>query len=50
VSDGSLTATIALLGNYMASSFAMESDNYGGTMVAEPPQTGTQLLSNPHHA
>jgi len=51
VSGCSLNATIALLGNYMASSFAMESDHHGGTMVvAEAPQTGTQLLSNPQHA
>ena len=52
VSDGSLNAKIALLGNYMASSFAVESDNHGGTMVvAEALQSGTQsLLANPQHA
>ena len=45
------SANIALLGNYMASCFAAESDNHGGTMVvAEAPQAGDQsLLSNPHH-
>ena len=51
LADGSHCANIALLGNYMASCFAAESDNHGGTMVvAETPQAGDQsLLSNPHH-
>jgi hypothetical protein len=50
-STGAHCANIALLGSYMASSFAAESDNHGGTMVvAEAPQVGGQpLLSNPHH-
>ena len=51
VADGTHSANIALLGNYMASSFAAASDNHGGTMVvAEAPQASDQsLLSNPHH-
>ena len=50
LADGTHSANIALLGNYMASSFAAASDNHGGTMVvAETPQAGDQsLLSNPH--
>ena len=52
VTDGALSAKIALLGNYIASSFALESDNHGGTMVVtEPSQVATQmLLTSPHHA
>jgi hypothetical protein len=52
VTEGTLSAKIALLGNYMASSFVMESDNHGGTMVvAETSQAGNQtLLTASQHA
>jgi hypothetical protein len=51
VADGMQNANIALLGNYMASSFAMASDGHGGTMAAaEAAQPDQSLLSNPHHA
>ena len=51
VADGMHSANIALLGNYMASSFAMASDGHGGTLVAaEASQPDQSLLSNPHHA
>ena len=52
LTDGTHSANIALLGNYMASSFVMESDNHGGTMVvAEASQTSTQtLLTSSQHA
>ena len=51
VADGMQNANIALLGNHMASSFAMASDGHGGTMVAaEAAQPDQSLLSNPHHA
>ena len=36
VSDGVNTANIALLGQYMASSFATTSDGHGGTMITDP--------------
>jgi hypothetical protein len=51
ITNGSQSASIALLGNYMASSFVMESDNHGGTMIlADATQSATQsLLTNPHH-
>jgi hypothetical protein len=51
VTDGNHSANIALLGNYMASSFAVVGDNHGGSMVvAEASQSGNQsLLTNPHH-
>ena len=45
-------ANIALLGNYMASAFAMASANHGSvTTLAEVAQPNDQsVLSNPHHA
>ncbi len=51
VTNGTQNANIALLGNYMASSFALESDSHGGTLiVAEAQQAANQpLLSTPHH-
>jgi hypothetical protein len=51
LAGGTHSANVALLGNYMASCFAAESDTHGGTMVvAEAPPAGDQsLLSNPHH-
>ena len=52
VADGIHSANIALLGNYMASSFAMAGDNHGGPMViADATQSNAHsLLSNPQHA
>ncbi len=51
VTNGNQNASIALLGNYIASSFAAVGDGHGGTMVvAETSQSGTQpLLANPQH-
>ena len=47
---GAQSAKIALLGNYMASSFAVASDNHGGTMVTEASQASNQsLLTTPQH-
>ena len=48
VSDGTHTATIALLGQYAASSFAMSADGSGGTLIHDVPPailapTPTQL-------
>jgi len=37
VSDGIHTANIALLGNYMASTFVMASDGHGGNLISEAP-------------
>jgi hypothetical protein len=36
VTDGSHSAHIALLGNYLASTFVASSDGHGGTMVVDP--------------
>ena len=51
VTDGVHSANIALLGSYMASTFVLEGDNHGGTMVVTAAsQTGIQsLLANPQH-
>ena len=52
LTNGTQNASIALLGSYMASSFVMESDNHGGTLVLADatPSTSQVLLTNPHHA
>jgi hypothetical protein len=51
VSDGTHTANIALLGQYMAASFAMSTDGSGGTLIHDPPTaTLTQTLTQPQHA
>ena len=51
VSDATHTASIALLGQYMAGSFAMSADRFGGTLIHDPPPTTlTQTLTQPQHA
>jgi hypothetical protein len=52
LTDGTVSANIALLGSYIASSFVMSSDSHGGTLlVAEALQGGHQsLLTSPQHA
>jgi hypothetical protein len=51
VSDGAHSASIALLGNYMASVFVASSDGHGGTSVVDPPALGgVQPLITPPHA
>jgi hypothetical protein len=49
-SDGMHTANIALLGSYMASSFAAASDGHGGTMISAAAQSTneTPLVTQPH--
>jgi hypothetical protein len=37
VSDGTHTASIALLGNYSLANFTASSDGHGGTSVVDPP-------------
>jgi hypothetical protein len=48
VTDDMRNATIALLGNYLASTFVTSSDGHGGTNIIDPTTTAQQLLSNPH--
>jgi hypothetical protein len=47
VSNGAPTANIALLGQYMASQFAMSSDGHGGTLITDPPPGQQQFLAQP---
>jgi VCBS repeat-containing protein len=50
-SDGTHTANIELLGQYMASSFVMSADGVGGTLIHDlPPATLTDTLTQPQHA
>jgi hypothetical protein len=48
VTDGSHIANIALLGQYMASSFVAAGDGHGGTLITDPPLAQPQTLSQPH--
>jgi hypothetical protein len=49
VGDGAHSANVALLGNYMASSFVTAADGHGGTLITEASQTAQQpLLTHPH--
>jgi hypothetical protein len=41
-------ANIALLGQYMASGFALSSDGHGGTLVTDPPVVAQSQLASPH--
>jgi len=52
VGNGTQSASIALLGNYLASTFVLSSDGHGGTFVVDPPQTQTAALlaATPHHS
>ena len=45
VTDGTHTANIALLGNYLASTFVASSDGHGGTLVVDPPGGQTNFLA-----
>jgi hypothetical protein len=47
VSDGRHAASILLLGNYVAGSFALAGDGHGGTLVTEAQQTEARLLARP---
>ena len=51
VSDGLHATSLALLGQYMASSFVMTSDGHGGTLLTDPQVTSHQntLLTLPQH-
>ncbi|WP_342711237.1 AIDA repeat-containing protein [Bradyrhizobium sp. B124] len=50
VTDGAVTASIMLLGNYMASTFTTLSDGHGGTLVVDPPAMQVSQLAQPQHA
>ena len=42
------SARVALLGQYIAASFASASDGHGEALISDPPQTAHPLLSLPH--
>jgi hypothetical protein len=46
VSDGTHTANLSLLGQYMASSFAMSSDGHVGTYITDPPPSLSPMLTS----
>ena len=50
MSDGTHAAAIALLGNYIASSFVTAADGHGGTLITEAAQSANQqpMLTPPH--
>ena len=50
VTDGTHSANIALLGNYMASTFVASSDGHGGTSVIDPQLAQQNMLAPPQHA
>jgi Ca2+-binding RTX toxin-like protein len=47
-SGGSQAPNVALLGQFMASSFVTAGDGHGGTPVTEPPSSQPPLLTQPH--
>jgi len=49
ITDGSHTANIALLGNYMGSTFVTSSDGYGACSVQVQPEQ-VAMLAQPQHA
>ena len=48
VTDGVHTANIALLGNYLASTFVTSGDGHGGTLVADLPANQSSFLAQSH--
>jgi hypothetical protein len=48
VGDGSHTANIVLLGNYLASTFVASSDGHGGTSVIQVPNQSSANDSITH--
>jgi autotransporter passenger strand-loop-strand repeat protein len=50
VGDGTHTATLLLLGQYVAANFTAQTDGQGGTLITDPPvSTNSQLLlTQPH--
>jgi large repetitive protein len=42
VSDGTITASIVLLGSYSLANFTTSSDGHGGTLVVDPPLPDSQ--------
>jgi autotransporter passenger strand-loop-strand repeat protein len=51
VTSGTETATLTLLGQYVAGDFFVRTDGHGGTIVTDPPVSAAQnvALVNPHN-
>jgi hypothetical protein len=49
ITDGTHSANIALLGNYMASTFVTSSDGHGGTYIVDPSVVSQTTLAQPQH-
>ncbi|MGY4418773.1 hypothetical protein ACVWY2_001198 [Bradyrhizobium sp. JR6.1] len=49
LTDGTHAANIALLGNYIASTFVTSSDGHGGTLVVNQPVSPAMVLAAPSH-
>jgi len=47
VTDGTNTATLHLLGQYVAGNFTAQADGNGGTLITDPPVAGYYSLYNP---
>jgi hypothetical protein len=47
-SEGPRIANVALLGQFMASSFASEGDFHGSMAMADAPASQPPLLAHPH--
>jgi Ca2+-binding RTX toxin-like protein len=46
--DGAHAASLALLGQFMASSFVTAGDGHGAAQIADPPSNQQPLLTQPH--
>ena len=49
VQDGSHTATLNMIGNYVAGNFKLSNDGAGGTLVTDPPvSSGVGVAAPPY--
>jgi hypothetical protein len=46
--DGAHAASLALLGQFMASTFVTAGDGHGAAQIADPPSNQQPLLTQPH--
>jgi len=51
VTDGTHTAKLAMLGQYVLGNFHIANDGHGGTLVSDPPvDSSGHQLTQPGHA
>jgi hypothetical protein len=48
VTDGTHTAQIALLGQYVTANFHLSDDGHGGTLIVDPPVSSGSGVAPPH--